>query len=204
MPQRAGKDADSRALARIQRLMKQAILGDEVAAEVLSTIATIAAASLAEATSEQPAMFRKMAMESPIWPTLHCKAPNLKGYYDTQIEMLQIGKKLKATSTSHLTLESDPAFIATHAAHYLQDVRSGLLGHPNEIWLKAVRALPPLNQKSVLKWWPLAAAEIGRSFPELHDRLRGKNINPATLGQAIQLVRRPFLQTWKLLEFITV
>lgn len=138
-----------------------------------------------------------------MWPTLYCKASNLKGYYDAQIAMLEVGTMLKEASTTRLSLDSDPAFIATHVAHYLQDVRSGLLDHPNKKWLKAVRKLPPLAQKSVLNWWPLASTEIGRSFPELHERLRGKHINPATLGQAIQLVRKPFLQTWKLLEFVT-
>lgn len=201
-PQKQGRDADSRALARIERLRKQASLGNEVAAELLSTIATVAVASLAEATEEQPALFQKMAMESPLWPTFRCKLPSLKGYYEEQIKALRVGANLKAASTSRLSLENSAAFIATHVAHYLQDVRSGVLKHPNAQWHQAVLALPPLNKTSVLKWWPLASSEITRSLPNLHDWLRGTKTSPRTLGQAIQRVRTPFLQTWKLLEFL--
>jgi len=203
-PQKQGRDADSRALARIQRLMRQSILGDADAAELLSTIATVAVASLAQATDQQPDLFRKMAMASPFWPTLLCKPPSLKGYYEKQIKELRVGENLKDAGSSRLSLENSPAFVATHVVHYLQDVRSGLLSHPNKQWVKAVRALPPLSKKAVFKWWPLASSEIARSLPDLHDWLRGTKTSPRTLGQAIQRIRTPFLQTWKLLEFIKV
>ena len=119
---------------------------------------------------------------------------------------LEIAQGLQySTHKSRVSTDAKPAHIAINAVSYMSCIRDEYLNHPDLKWQRTVRALPPYDQNSAWKWWPLAEEEIRRSFPTLENHLLGAHSKPRKLWEAIRRVKTPFLNsTWKVFECFAV
>ena len=193
---RPGKDADTRAVDYLQGLAADAARGDEPSAKVLLEIAEATARWVSEAATLQPDLFQAMAMDAITWPVIWSNIPVLRRHVEADLKALQLGAGSKNASKLRLPFhDSRSSYIATKVAAYMGEVWGGGQAHPARWWMRAVRALPPLDQSTAPDWWPLAAEEIKRSFPKLHLWLVGAS-TPAHRripSEALRRVRTSFL-----------
>jgi hypothetical protein len=191
--------ADTRAAYHIQRLTRKAGTGDEPAARILLAIATGAVRSLSQAATEQPELFRRIAKDKAIWPTLWAKLPVSKAEMQTRIEALGVGADIEDAPRIRLPFHRTKAsYIATQTAVYMVEVFAGYQNNTSVKWTTDVRALDPFSETTAPDWWVLAKEAIKRSFPDLHRWQLGTNVDPRTLGVALRRVKTSFLKLWKL------